>query len=611
MIKDRVAQFSNVSGSGNITLDGAVEGRLTLLDAGYEYGDTVRYVVEEPDGSNFGKFEGVFTSGSPDYLTRGTFLGSLTGEPVDFSTATNKLVFVDASASLLAADKGRLNIGVTAGTAAAYTIALPVPVEQLKNGVEFWAKINADNTSADVTIAPDGKDPKPIKHGTPLRKPAIGALKTGARVLFKFSESDDCWVAVLGLVKTTKTIADATYTVVEEDHGQRLLFTATCAVTIPESTGQFAAPFEFDYLSDAAISLTPTTSTINGNTSLQGSAGQFGTVSADGGNYRATATAGLDIAITGTAASMVGGVDSNSVFSVSFSELVLRDSDGVARQVSATISGNISIAGISGLDTGAEANSTFYAIWAVDQAVPVVKAPVTAAAATDRITHTAHGLLANTPVVFGGTAPGGLTAGTTYYIRDVTTNDYKVAASPGGAAIDLTSAGADLVVSTRPALLFSTSATAPTLPSTCGPKALIATVLNNSSGNFIATTLLGRKVTFADQAIMNNAGVTSVGTWQTVNLSSFVPSWAKSVSGNMGRSDSGNNSSMNIAVASDTAGTGSQKWGAWNANAASALDGFFGCGPFIDLRLSTAQTMAWTAGGGTAGVRITINGFEI
>lgn len=41
---------------------------------------------------------------------------------------------------------------------------------------------------------------------------------------------------------------------------------------------------------------------------------------------------------------------------------------------------------------------------------------------------------------FNGTPPGGLTEGTTYFVRDATTDTFKVAATSGGAAIDLTTA---------------------------------------------------------------------------------------------------------------------------------------------------------------------------
>lgn len=68
---------------------------------------------------------------------------------------------------------------------------------------------------------------------------------------------------------------------------------------------------------------------------------------------------------------------------------------------------------------------------------------------TDVITCTSHGYSdTNTIVFYGGTVPAGLTEGTVYYVRDSTTDTFKVAATAGGAAIDLTGTGAsDCVVS--------------------------------------------------------------------------------------------------------------------------------------------------------------------
>lgn len=69
-------------------------------------------------------------------------------------------------------------------------------------------------------------------------------------------------------------------------------------------------------------------------------------------------------------------------------------------------------------------------------------AACTVDAGTDVITAAGHGMVAGQQVRFAGTAvPTGLTAGTIYFTRDVTTNTFKVAATASGAAIDLTSAG--------------------------------------------------------------------------------------------------------------------------------------------------------------------------
>lgn len=54
-----------------------------------------------------------------------------------------------------------------------------------------------------------------------------------------------------------------------------------------------------------------------------------------------------------------------------------------------------------------------------------------------------HGLANGTPVVFSttGALPTGLTAGLTYYVVDAATDTFSVATTPGGAAIDTSSAG--------------------------------------------------------------------------------------------------------------------------------------------------------------------------
>lgn len=75
-----------------------------------------------------------------------------------------------------------------------------------------------------------------------------------------------------------------------------------------------------------------------------------------------------------------------------------------------------------------------------------VRRPVTAVAASDIATSTAHGFTANQPVVFRGLAGGTpLVNGTTYYARDITTDTFKVSATAGGSAINLTT---DITVGT-------------------------------------------------------------------------------------------------------------------------------------------------------------------
>lgn len=62
-------------------------------------------------------------------------------------------------------------------------------------------------------------------------------------------------------------------------------------------------------------------------------------------------------------------------------------------------------------------------------------------ATTDIVSATAHGYSNGDPVVFASLAGGaGLTDGTKYYVRDVTANTFKVSATVGGAAVDVTTA---------------------------------------------------------------------------------------------------------------------------------------------------------------------------
>lgn len=66
------------------------------------------------------------------------------------------------------------------------------------------------------------------------------------------------------------------------------------------------------------------------------------------------------------------------------------------------------------------------------------------AAADDVVTANAHGLIAGTRVTLTTSAadlPLNLTIATNYFLRDVTTNTFKLALTPGGAAVDIGDAG--------------------------------------------------------------------------------------------------------------------------------------------------------------------------
>lgn len=66
---------------------------------------------------------------------------------------------------------------------------------------------------------------------------------------------------------------------------------------------------------------------------------------------------------------------------------------------------------------------------------------VTVDTGTNKIGLAAHGFSAGQPGQFTGTLPAPLAAGVIYYVRDPGANDFKLAETVGGPAIDLTTAG--------------------------------------------------------------------------------------------------------------------------------------------------------------------------
>lgn len=70
------------------------------------------------------------------------------------------------------------------------------------------------------------------------------------------------------------------------------------------------------------------------------------------------------------------------------------------------------------------------------------------------VTWAGHGFLAGQPIVFSSsdTLPGGLDAGTVYYVIDagLTASEFSVATEPGGDGIETTTAGSGTITATAP-----------------------------------------------------------------------------------------------------------------------------------------------------------------
>lgn len=90
----------------------------------------------------------------------------------------------------------------------------------------------------------------------------------------------------------------------------------------------------------------------------------------------------------------------------------------------------------------------FRIVWGAD--CEVISTVTISNAEPGVVSWTAHGLPNGTSVVFSttGALPTGLTAGTTYYVVDASTDSFSLAATPGGTAIDTSSAGSGIHTAT-------------------------------------------------------------------------------------------------------------------------------------------------------------------
>lgn len=230
--------------------------------------------------------------------------------------------------------------------------------------------------------------------------------------------------------------------------------------------------------------------------------------------------------------------------SISADEIVVESASNsyqTLRNVSLT--GSLAASGANGLDDSAPVTVT------ITIASPGV------------ITETAHGRPVNAPVVLAttGALPTGLTAGTTYYITNPTTNGYNLSATKGGSAINTsgTQSGTHTAKSilavnswyskwviwngTTTSALLSSSATNPALPPGYTHKARTGWVYTDSSGNKYPLSFrqFGRHVQYALAAGSNVTvlpsmasgaqGSVATPTWVAVAVANFVPPTASRI----------------------------------------------------------------------------------
>jgi hypothetical protein len=166
--------------------------------------------------------------------------------------------------------------------------------------------------------------------------------------------------------------------------------------------------------------------------------------------------AGLDAMVA-----IISHLSLHSAYSITGANELTGGSPAYARKAagwSAAAAGNVSIAAGLTFDVPAStvafiggwsaiSGGTFRGMWPANGGTPI---PFTAVGSTDVITADAHGFVdTNTVVVWdlgaGSVVPTGLVEGTIYFVRDTAGDTFKLAATSGGAAIDLTTDGAGLI----------------------------------------------------------------------------------------------------------------------------------------------------------------------
>ena len=163
MLLDRVVETTDVTGTGTMNLLGAATiSSITMRRFGAVVTSTkpVYYLIIDATG-NFEYGRGVYTSGSPDTLTRASILRSSNSDAaVNFSAGT-KYVYAAAGADVLRF--GAQELPTLAGTADARTMTNAAPLKALITGMMF-AAINgaAANATTTPTIQVDSLTAKTV-----------------------------------------------------------------------------------------------------------------------------------------------------------------------------------------------------------------------------------------------------------------------------------------------------------------------------------------------------------------------------------------------------------------------------------------------------------------
>lgn len=214
----------------------------------------------------------------------------------------------------------------------------------------------------------------------------------------------------------------------------------------------------------------------------------------------------------------------NSQLDITATNLVLKDSSGrafLAESVSCTA--NIAASGVNGLDTGTEANSTWYYPYVILNGIPIATGNASSTSANKLVDATADFTTAAAKVgdIVKNTTDG--TSARVTAVDSATQLSLSANIMVSGEAYELYAC----------ASLLSASSTTPTLPSGYTYFAQVGEIYNNSSGNFIGIENRNDQVEMtATREILN--GSLTVDIWTAVNITAFFPPTAKTIKIQMG-----------------------------------------------------------------------------
>lgn len=289
------------------------------------------------------------TSGSPDQARNQhfTFTGVLTGNIRVFWPAGLCRVFSvynntsGAFSLTVAADNGAHSpAGTTVAVPQGYSALLVSDGTNVSmRGTAVVGTFHADTLTLTngLGVASGGTGAATLtNHGVVLGQGtaavAVTSAGTATQVLTSNgAAADPTFQAIPTATEPVNAQTGTTYTVLAGDQTKLVTFTngSAIAVTLPQATGSFGAGWFADFQNRGAgtVTITPTTSTVDGAASIALLTGQGVRIASDGANYFTQRGLGSTFTTAASKAQMQTGTDNTTIVT----PLRVNDADGVAK----------------------------------------------------------------------------------------------------------------------------------------------------------------------------------------------------------------------------------------------------------------------------------------